>query len=359
MGTAVAGNVRSDAVFTGAVGLFMTANSACNLQANCLNTDFLRWTCGWDTSSRPPNPKPKLAALLPTTHVVLPRNEHVVEAEHGIFARPGVPLSRDRLEVSFHFNEYDYISPSNPIEGCTAFNSNVCNSYMGYLLDWVNQTDNHSPMDSATHFNGPKIEVGASSGNVWHVCLDGQAVPLSGFCTDPPEACSGKRNGWAYACQVNDKWCWAAGIQAALGNLKGQWPAQCDIVKAGLNLSTCPDEGAHSEEIVAAAIELGLSAEYHDGPPTFEDIRGWINAGMGVLAVVQWDGVSARHDIYIDGYFCNDFGEQHIRYYNIGKCSGNWPMRPHLPNNGFVRSTKFTKFESELDATWVGTYLFH
>jgi len=103
--------------------------------------------------------------------------------------------------------------------------------------------------------------------------------------------------------QINTEWCWAASAQM-LAMYNGHSSAnQCDIVKATLGLTTCPNQAATEAQTRSALTKAGLSWAYSSSPLTFPTIKLQIDASKAMEYVYAYKNGSGEHAVVIVAYW--------------------------------------------------------
>lgn len=289
----------------------------------CPVPEYLRWECRFSEHY------PGTGEAIDYLHEKLPEEkevwqeyaDHLKSVDHGFFARDPAPCPDDSADVRFVDNRIYYYGPGNDLEHC----DNLCNQ--GESKDHWEETNNVQPLAFTSSFESESnnLRVYAPSENAWAICLN-----EGGTCSWQPQTCS--RRILPYSppkCARMPCWCWAAATQAEAWNLNGLMLEQCDIVKVGLQLSTCPCEGAHLSEQARAWNNYSVPHTELDGL-NFEDVQDEINSGTPIRIQLPWtnrDRVS--HAMNIVGYDCVG-GREAIYAYFIRDCA-SWSKPDSLP----------------------------
>lgn len=110
--------------------------------------------------------------------------------------------------------------------------------------------------------------------------------------------------------QEKSLWCWAASSKMMIAYVAKQYPAQCDVVKKGLNKSKCDDlTGVFYGDIDRALSAYGVNpGTAYNSVPTEAKLRENLNASKPVMIRYGYKSTLLKkvgHVVVIKGYEWN------------------------------------------------------
>ncbi|WP_162906940.1 papain-like cysteine protease family protein [Allorhizocola rhizosphaerae] len=106
--------------------------------------------------------------------------------------------------------------------------------------------------------------------------------------------------------QEKSNWCWAAASKMIIKYKTGRTVSQCQIVKDGKHISTCPNQAGTRANVMSALSQNGVNSG-SQVDLTWAQMKNEIDSSRPIYSGIVWRSNGAGHAHVIRGYYSTGY----------------------------------------------------